>query len=167
MGETITSSKEGDLFMPRRAKKDEHHPFEEGSQARNIQTEVSTYISMFFQDKDWFCGGPIPRRDLTSDATLKTVLRTQFDDRWEDCIHNSCLPRIPPDPKYKRGPHLAWSVHYLLGVLHLVAVKGIPKEFHPGLVLLYFKFCHGFKIPPPPEDHEKISYPPVISHARS
>lgn len=153
--------------MPRRARKDEHHPFEDGAQSRNIQAEVQSYIWKIFRDQKWFCGGPIPKRCLTSEVSLKTVLRTQFDDRWEDIVHNTCLPRIPPDPNYKRGPHLAWSVHYLLQVLHFVAKHGIPKEFHPGLVLLYFQFCHGFKIPPPPEDHEKVSRPSVIVHARS
>jgi hypothetical protein len=137
--------------MPRRAKRDcEHNPFEKGDHSADIQAAVTHYITEFFQEKQWFCGGDIPRRDLLSDSSLKTVLRTQFDKNWEEFVHQKCLVTIPLDPAYKLESHLPWSVRCLIDLLYSMEVAKIPKEFKPGIVLLYFKFCKGVKIPPPP-----------------
>lgn len=106
-------------------------------------------IRVYFSNKQWFCGGPIPSSELYTEDSIKTVLRTQFDSRWEDIVHNDCLPVIKNKQKKDCG-NLGWQVHCLIKILNEMGQMWIPKEFRPGLVLLYFKFCKAVSIPGPP-----------------
>lgn len=136
--------------MPRRAKKDvEHNPLEKGFHAGDIKKFVELCLQAYFAKRKWFCGGPIPESELYSDFSFRTVLRTQFDDQWEHVVHNQCLVWIQRDPSYQSAT-LSWPVYCLLGILAEMRAMGIPKEFQPGMVYLYFKFCKGVKVPPPP-----------------
>lgn len=136
--------------MSRRARRNcEDNPLEKGEFSGDLKKLAEDSIRSFFGNKNWFCGGPIPESELHSDWAVKTVLRTHFDDSAFDHIHNECLNRIPADPNYN-DPSVPWSVHTLLGLLADLKSRGISKDFQPGLLLLYFKFCKGFKIPPPP-----------------
>jgi len=136
--------------MPRKAKRDrEGNPFEKGENAPNLEKLAIECIDAFFGDKSWFCGGPIPQRELLADSSVKTVLRTQHDARCFDFIHNECLPRIPNTEGWD-NVSVPWTVRCLLLLIHDLEIFGIPPEFRPGILLLYFKFCKGVKIPPPP-----------------
>jgi len=136
--------------MPRRARRDcEDNPLEKGEFAPNIQKDAEKSIRTFFGDKSWFCGGPIPQSELQADWAVKIVLRTHFDEAVFRFIHEECLAKIPADPSYK-DPSVPWTVHTLLSLLDGMRSYGISKDFQPGLLLLYFKFCKGLKIPPPP-----------------
>ena len=134
--------------MPRRSKRGEEGDFEKGAFAADFETLAVDALETFFRDKSWYCGGPIPDSELLSDFSLKTVLRTKIDDRWQDIVHNG-YEQLTPDPDYD-DPTVPWSIHRLLGVLDEVRSKGITQDFHAGLALLYLKFCEGVQIPPPP-----------------
>jgi hypothetical protein len=103
----------------------------------------------FFEDKRLPNGQPIPHGFLLSDFSVKTVMRSQFDDRCFNFLHSECLPLIPKHPGYDE-PTVPWTVHCLLLLIKQMCSRGVPKEFQPGLLLLYFKFCFGVKILPPP-----------------
>lgn len=133
--------------MPKRRNKME---FENGFHADDIRAAAIRHITMFFQGKSWYCGGTIPQRHLLSDSSIKTVLRTRFDKDWEEFVHHECLTTIPVSPEYKLENLLPWAVRCLIDLLESMEPLLIPKEFRPGLTLLYFKFCKGVKIPPPP-----------------
>ena len=136
--------------MPRKAKRDrEGNLFEKGENAPNLEKLATECINLIFGDKSWFCGGPIPERELLANSSVKTVLRTQYDACCFDFIHDECLPLIP-DIEGWDNVTVPWTVHNLLLLFHELGEKGIPPEFRPGLLLLYFKFCKGVKIPPPP-----------------
>lgn len=136
--------------MPRRAKRDcESNPLEKGLHAPDLKELAKYSIRMFLQGKAYYLGGCIPEKDLFSADSLKTVLRTQFDDDTFEYIHIRCLSLLPPDKKYKEST-IPWNVHYLLGLLRELKWLMLPKDFQPGLLLLYFKFCKGLEIPPPP-----------------
>jgi hypothetical protein len=130
--------------MPKRLAK-----IENGVHATDIQDAAIRHITVFFQDKAWYCGGKIPRHDLFSDSSIRTVLRTQFDSNWEACVHHKCLSTVPVDHTYRLEAHLPWTVRYLIDLIYSMGLLSIPKEFRPGMVLLYFKFCKGVKIIPP------------------
>jgi hypothetical protein len=127
----------------------EQNPFEKGLHAKDIGEFAQDCILAYFKDKDWFCGGPIPQRELTAETSIKTVLRTRFDDRCFNFIHEECLPTIPNLTDWSQVG-VSWEVHCLLELLEDMRACWIPKEFQPGMVLLYFKFCKGVKILPPP-----------------
>lgn len=130
--------------MSRKSRRD---IIKDGSSGIDWEAAAKDCINLYFSNKQWFCGGPIPKRLLLSDFCLKTVLRTQFDDTWEYYVHNTCLPVIP-NRECKDLGNLTWEVYSLLQILDEMGKMWIPKEFRPGMTLLYFKFCKGVEIPP-------------------
>jgi len=135
--------------MPRRSKRDMDNPFEKGVHSVDFRKLAQMCILDFFKEKSWFCGGSIPERELLSDFSVTTVLRTQFDDRCFGFLHSECLSHISNTEGYD-NVSLSWEIHCLLQLIKGLKAKGIAKEFQPGMLLLYFKFCKGVKIPPPP-----------------
>lgn len=136
--------------MPRKAKRDcKDNPLEKGLHAPDLKEFARWTLKVFLGTKPSHTGDPIPEKLLYSDDSFKTILRTQFDDKTFEYIHNNCLSKIPKQKWYKDGT-VPWNVHVLLGLLNELKSLKIPKEFQPGLLLLYFKFCKGFEIPPPP-----------------
>jgi hypothetical protein len=104
---------------------------------------------VFIAPKPYHKGGKMPPGELFADTSVKTVLRTPFDDESFDFIHAKCLPHFPRQRWYKDAT-VPWPVHVLLGLLDELKSHNIPKEFQPGMLYLYFKFCKGVEIPPPP-----------------
>lgn len=125
------------------------NPYDKGEHIEDLRKFADDCIQMFFKNKEYFCGGPIPACETKTEFAQKTVLQTQFDDRCFDFIHDHCLSVFPVDPTYEE-PTVPWSVHCLLGLLAEMKAMEIPKEQQPGMLLLYFKFCHAIEIPPPP-----------------
>lgn len=124
-------------------------PCEKMEYVEDLRKFAEHCIQLFFNNKQHVCGDPIPECEKSSEFAVQTVLRTQFDDRCFDFIHEFCLPVFPIDPKYDEST-VPWSVHCLLGLLAEMRSMEIPKEQQPGMLLLYFKFCHSVEIPLPP-----------------
>lgn len=136
--------------MPRKAKQPEgFSSLENGPHAFEMQRLVVSSIESFFKDKSYFCGGKIPNSELSSSNSIKTVLRFKNDDHTFEYIHTKCLRKIPR-PKHIVSKSIPWTVQFLISLLEDMKGKKLPKEFQPGLVLLYFKFCKGLPIPQPP-----------------
>lgn len=129
--------------MPKRSS-DFYDP--DGSRACvDARAIVSGCIKNFFAYKSGPDGGPLPPRELGSEASVRTVMLTPFDDDTFELIHERCLPSVPRQDWY-RETTVSWGVHVLLGLLDEMKSLGIPKEFQPGMLLLYFKFCNGVDI---------------------
>jgi len=122
---------------------------EKGEYVDDIRKFSNNLTKLFFKGRRHFNGGAIPQIEIISEFAQKTVLQTQFDDRCFDFLHEYCLPLIPVNPEYDE-PTVTWTVHALINLLSELKRLDIPKEFQPGLLLLYFKFCYGVEIPPPP-----------------
>ncbi len=124
---------------------------EKGMFVEDLERLAKGSLRVYFANKKKHDGTEIAENELLSDFCLKTVLRTQFDDRCFDYIHNKCLAKLikHEDDTYC-DPTLTWTVHTLLGLLQELMSLELPKAFQPGLLLLYFKFCHGIEIPQPP-----------------
>lgn len=124
---------------------DEHDDQTE-EHTEDIRMVAKNYIQEFFLNKSWHCGGKIPQRDLLSEASIDTVILSKFCKQWEDFVHIKCLTKIPTDPNYKDETLLPWAVRYLIDLLSSMGACSIPKEFRPGMVVLYFRFCKGISV---------------------
>ena len=120
--------------------------FQKGEYAEDLQKFADNCIGLFFKNKVHESGRLLEDSELFTDFTQKTVLYTQFDDYCFDFIHEVCLPLIPVDPSYKEKT-VTWPVHCLIGLLNEIKKINIPKDFQPGLLLLYFKFYYDVDIP--------------------
>ena len=136
--------------MPRRPKRNcEQNPLEKGSHSVDLKELAIHALKSFFEQKSWFIGGPIPQKELLSEESIKTILRTPFDDATFTFLHEHCLIRVPQPDSYTEKS-VPWTVAFLISLLGEMKALGLPKDFQPGLALLYFKFCKGLKVPPPP-----------------
>ena len=86
--------------------------------------------------------------DLFSTHSIQTLLRTDFE-RGFDYAHSHLLCRLSVPPDWN-DPTLSWQVFCLLKLLEEMRSLDIPTMFHPGMILLFFKFCKGWEIPDPP-----------------
>jgi len=84
--------------------------------------------------------------DLLTEENINLVLRTKHTDQTFAFIHNHCLSLIPKPARFRENG-LSWQVSFLLRLLETMRQKRLPKEWQPGLVLLYFKLCEGVEIP--------------------
>ncbi len=123
--------------------------YEKGDNAPDLKKLARYAIESFLSKKSWFAGGPIPRRELYTDNNIKTILRTPFDDKTFKFIHEECLTKVD-QPRWYTEKTVSWQVTFLIQLLNEMKALGLPKDFQPGLVLLYFKFCVGVNVPPPP-----------------
>lgn len=123
--------------------------YDKGEHIEDLRVSATRSLKAYFKKKRSVLGGRIPEAELLSEASQKTVLNTQFDDRCMNFIHDHCLGLLPVNPKYKDRT-VPWRVHCLLRLLSNLRKHEVSKEFQPGFLLLYFKFCWGVEIPPPP-----------------
>lgn len=132
--------------MPRKPKRNcEQNPYEKGTHVQDLKELAQKSIESFFDKKSWFIGGPIPQKILFSEDSIKTVLRTPFDDETFKFIHNKCLTTVKKPFSYTEKT-VPWSVTFLIKLINEMKSLGLPKELQPGLLLLYFEFCKGVKV---------------------
>ena len=123
--------------------------FEKSTHAPDLKELAKVSVLSYLKGKPTFQGEILDSKSLLTEENLKIVLRTKFDDVTFLFIHDNCLNQIEPDPIYSETT-VPWTVNYLLGMIKELKRLQTPKEFQPGLLLLYFKLCKGYEIPPTP-----------------
>ena len=106
-------------------------------------------FKIFFENKKWFAGGKIPQCELLSDNSVDVVLKTPFNESSFSFFHDCCLSKISC-PKDFVDEGVPWEVCYLISLFREMKIYGLPKDFQPGFLMLFFKFCKGINIPQPP-----------------
>jgi hypothetical protein len=109
-----------------------------------LERQALEFIEKFFQNRQFHCGGPIPRNLLLSRQSVDIVLSTEFLPGIDEV--QALLPEEEP-PKGFDPTRLDWDTHRFLQLLHEVKRFGIPKEFQCGMMLLYMRFCMGVVLP--------------------
>lgn len=133
--------------MPRKPKRNqEDGHLKNGMHELDLKELAKESLLLFFKRKSWFVGGEVPEKELLSEESINAVLFTPFGDEPFAFIHEKCLPCVR-QPKSYTETSLPYTVSFLLELLAEMRSMSIPKEFQPGLVLLYFKFCKGINVP--------------------
>lgn len=136
--------------MSRRPKRTYEEPFfEKGRHIKDLRIIIKEGIKIFFENKKWFAGGKIPQCELLSDSSVDVVLKTPFNESSFGFFHDCCLSKISC-PKDFVDEGVPWEVCYLISLLREMKIYGLPKDFQPGFLMLFFKFCKGINIPQPP-----------------
>ena len=115
-----------------------------GDFLEDITSLVRDYIVQFFQDKEMYCGGPVPRHMMLSDAYISLVMNTRIDkgvglvyDAMENSgqyLGEAAAGDIPDD------------IRKVLQVLHECEQKGIPKPFATGILVMYMELVEGLEV---------------------
>ena len=120
----------------------------ESSIVRKYREVAKNFIKRFFEDKDWFCGGPIPNSELLNKASVDVVVGTEFctgiDTLYAILKNNNLLQNKNKD------------ILFVIKRLKDTKNKGIPKVFQAGILLLYLKHCKGIPLPALKFDEEHL-----------
>lgn len=130
--------------MGRKSKKELVREVEETGQfSKDVAKLARACIRSYFKSKS------VPKpAGLYSRHSVQTLLRTDFENGF-DYAHNHLLNRLSPPPDWNE-PTVSWQVYCLLKLLEDMRAHSVPRQFQPGMTLLFFKFCKGCEIPDPP-----------------
>lgn len=109
----------------------------------DIKQLAKQYILNFFNGRQMYCGGIIPRKILLNPRYLSLVLNSSIDetlpliyyslkDSFEQLDENSGL--------------VAEDVRLVISVLKQCSKFGIPKEFSVGILVIYLECCEGLDL---------------------
>jgi len=104
------------------------------------------HMALFFQGREYYCGGKIPDSVLFNRDNVNLVVETEMSDgitRIHRVLRHNDLPRnfIP------RINH-RWEIQYVLSLLNLCERIRIQKEFAAGIILIYLELCEGMNTAP-------------------
>lgn len=106
---------------------------------------ASVCIDKFFEDKEMYGGGPVPRRMLRSPRYLSLVINATAEvvpylyRAMEKCGHPLTLEK----PKLTTVPN---DVKLVISVLRHCYLLGIPQRFVFGVTLMYLEICEGVQV---------------------
>lgn len=107
-------------------------------------------MEIYFKDKSFHCGGPIPPKLLFSEKHV-TLVRDSVRNSSEgfgnvlatiDLLLHTHSP-LRHDVVDIQKP---WDIALVIKLMREVQAYNIPKEFVPPLVLLHLHFCKGYKV---------------------
>lgn len=109
-----------------------------------LERDARTYIERFFADKTWHCGGPIPLNQLYSEQSVHIVMSTEFGEGIDICY--KVLKQCPPPSDFDHRL-INWDTYCMINLITEIRSYGIPKPLQSGMMLLYLKFCKGYRVP--------------------
>lgn len=110
----------------------------------NIRVLAREYINRFFQVQEMYCGGKIPSSFLLTEENISMVMNTSL----EDGVRRS-YEIIEQDGRYQSEAIeslVPEDVKLLISIMNKCSKLGVPKEFVPGIVLIYLEHCEGMKV---------------------
>lgn len=122
-------------------------PFKPDSKAFMKRLQLETWVSLrrFFSDKKFHAGGSIPLAHLFTQQNLAWSVRpfVQSVDLCYDLFQRS---KIAPPVGFDHA-EVDWEIYYVNNLLSEVQHCHIPPYLQGGIMVLYFKICHGQKLP--------------------
>lgn len=131
--------------MPRKVKLDQKFDAEKADHILDVEQFACQCMEAFFRNKKNFIGKSILNSELYSRLNLDIVIKTKFDDETFKFIHENCLTIFPQEKWYK-DTTVPWTVYVLLELINELKSLRVPKELQTGMLLVYFKLCHGIKL---------------------
>ncbi|RTK97696.1 MAG: hypothetical protein EKK64_00340 [Neisseriaceae bacterium] len=110
--------------------------------AKNIAIK---YIKHFFEDKEYFLGGTIPQEELFSSTNVSAVLNYNIEDAV-DIAYVALKPLLLDEQKKIGRLEVSCDIRIVVGVLKMLSISCIPRQFAGGLMLLYLKYVEGIKV---------------------
>lgn len=106
---------------------------------------ASVCIDKFFEDKEMYGGGPVPKRLLRSPRYLSLVINSTAEvvpylySAMERCSHSLTQEK----PKLATVPN---DVKLVISILRNCYLLGIPQRFVFGMTLMYLEICEGVQV---------------------
>jgi len=113
---------------------------------RRLRQETWLALGSFFTDKRFYAGGPIPARYLYSQDNFRRVVSTPFHAGIDLCydLFQECEIQ---KPICFDDEAIDWDIYYMLNLLADARRCRVPIHLQPGVMVVYFKICHGLRVP--------------------
>lgn len=112
--------------------------------------DASAYAKMcidkFFEGKEMYCGGDIPKRLLNDAQYIALVANTDVMDGVDlayTALRRSHHRVTIPSTEITTVPN---DVKFVISILNHCKSLAIPKVFSTGLMLMYLEICEGVNI---------------------
>lgn len=96
------------------------------------------YIGVYFEGKQMYCGGPIPKKVLDSPKYSTLVVNTDIIDGVEKTYN--LIECEEPDAE---NGSITKEMQFVIAMLQECAKLKIPKCFAGGLLLMHLQLCEG------------------------
>lgn len=107
---------------------------------------IKLIISLFFSNREMYCGGMIPEYLLHSNRYIKNI-KILISDAV-DCVYRAMGTLIIPtdeDDISDKWEHQE-DVKTVLKVLKMCSNEGVPKDMAGGILIMYMELCEGLRI---------------------
>lgn len=98
-------------------------------------------VILFISDQLLESGKQLRDEIKISKKSIDLILETKMDHRCMSFIHEKCLPLIKNKQK-SPDDSINDDIWSLLNLLHRLGSYQIPKEFFPGILLVFFEICY-------------------------
>lgn len=109
----------------------------------DLKAIARDYITLFFSDKEMYCGGKISPRILLQEHYVTLVLNEKIS-----AIEEKVYPVTEASGAYslKTQPQITTDVQMVINLIRDAEKKGVPQPFFPGLAIMFFELCEGLEI---------------------
>jgi hypothetical protein len=107
---------------------------------KDVQVLASKTIHAYFDDKQMYCGGPIPQSVLDSPEYITQLLNANMS-----CIDRiyECLGRANMFQPSGQTTATAEDIRFVVKLVHSIEKSRIPRCFVPGILLMHMEFIEG------------------------
>lgn len=99
---------------------------------------AAEFVEKFFAGKSWFCGGPVPKKQLLDQKSLDLVIGTEF------CYGIELIYKTFKENNLLQEKHK--DIKFVINAINETKKKSVPKLFQAGMILLYLKFSKGLTL---------------------
>jgi hypothetical protein len=113
---------------------------------KDVPKLAQYYIDKFFEGKEMYWGGPVPRRYLHSEHYVDMVLNTDVCEGVS--LAYLLLKGEEQEVDLDKDEDIPSDVKKVVELHTECARLNIPKCFCSGITLMYLELCCGMKLPP-------------------
>lgn len=105
--------------------------------------KILSFLINFFNDKEMYCGGKIPKNLLLNENNIKLVINSTIENSM-DKIYSSIeghFNKVDPESGL-----VSDDIKLVKSILDKCSHAKIPKEYSVGILIIYLILCEGFEI---------------------
>lgn len=103
------------------------------------------YIDLFFEGKQHYVGGSIPKSVLYSARNTGMVLNLDISNGMHK-VYSLLKNGSFLEEEEESSRKVPEDIRYAIGLFAECAKSGIPKCFAVGIIIMYLELCEGYRI---------------------
>lgn len=109
----------------------------------DVQATIRDLIGRYFDGKEMYCGGEIPKSVLHAEEYVSLVLNTDVISGM-DIVYDAIARSGQYQTESEHG--VSEDVKHVIDLIHEIKKFGVPKPFITGILLMHLELCEGMSI---------------------